>query len=76
MRANRQFKLSEQAEKNIRKAVSEFGKDLKGEMECASVDHLKISLDLNFGSTGKFMGVKISAMKFEEMNLLYDQEVK
>jgi hypothetical protein len=75
MKKPKELQLSDMTEKYVRKAITHCIQDLKTQMEIASLDHMKVSLDLDFGSAGKFAGVKISAFKFETLEKIYDEDV-
>ncbi len=70
------FELSPQMTKELKRLVDDFAKDVKQQMEMASIDHMSISLDFNFQSTGPLLGVRIRSYKHQENELLYDQDVQ
>lgn len=71
----REFKISPQAEKNIKQILRDAAKELKNEMTICEVDNMKVSLDLDFSSTGKFAGVKFSMFRAERTEWLYDEDI-
>lgn len=72
----KKFELSEQAKINIEKSLTRAGETLKQEMQICEIDHMQVSLDLNFNSTGKFMGVKYSVFRMERIEHTYDEDFK
>lgn len=70
-----QLKLSEQTQKDIKEILTRAGRDLCTVMDIAVIDHLRVSLDINFDvGPGKAMGVKYSAFKFEKAEVVYDED--
>lgn len=68
-----ELKLSAQWHKQVEKILAECVKELSQEMVFGSIDHMKISLDLNVDG-GKFAGVKYSAFKAERLEKIYDMD--
>ena len=67
------LKLSERTQKDIKAAISECANELLRLMDIASVEHFKLSLDINKESTGKVIGVKFSAFTMERTEQIYDE---
>lgn len=72
----KKFTPSHRVEQNIREAVESIAKTIKFEMDCAEIDHLRLSLDFDVNTTGKFLGVKVQAWQHKEYEHCYDLDVK
>ena len=70
-----ELKVSDLVKKNVEEAIQKLAKELDREMTIASLDHVKVSIDFNRHSTGKQVGVKWSAFKFERKEFIYDMDV-
>lgn len=75
MKELKKFILSEQGLKEITGVLNRTVNDLKSEMEIQQIDHLKVSIDLNFTMPGPFAGVKVSGWKHQEMQFFLDKEM-
>ena len=67
------LKLSARTEKEIKDTISECANELFRIMNIASIDHFKLSLDINKESTGRVIGVKFSAFSMERTEQVYDE---
>lgn len=70
-----QFSLSDTSLSTIKDAVEKLGICVRQEMNISEINHLKISLDLDRNTTGKFMGVKITGYKMQEVEVIYDTDL-
>lgn len=72
----KELKISETTRKYIDEALEKCASALKQQMKIAEIDHLQVHLDLNFHSTGKFCGVKFSALQLARAEVIYDKDIK
>jgi hypothetical protein len=72
----KEFTLSKRSQDAIELQIEKLAATIKSEMEIAEIDNMKISLDCDFHSTGKFVGIKYSAFKMQRLEKIYDKDIK
>jgi len=70
----KELKLSDRSKKEIKDQISETANELLRLMDIASIDQLKVSLDICPALGKKAVGVKISALRSEHVEFSYDEE--